>query len=392
MLASPSDRHRLWPELWGSLREAKREFGEGISGPFPLREISKGNGPERTALFKRDRDPAKSLDAELTTLLRRRADVEERLAAAASAVDVANGERRRLLLEADAVDNSAIDRTEAACVAAASRLAGLEDAARALAEKVADSEQRLADHRDRAERERVAADLERRANAVDAGVAELVDALEGVADAHRNLTATIGIEGVRTTTFGIEPSAANIATQILAAGLSTALPGLRAHITFRCADDPEPRSAEAVARELQGDVMRAVAGNIRQGAAPATIPDSVSTAPHQVTVEIPETTLVVQEPIQWHGPDGRLVQAPHFGVSIPVPVAEAAIAMGIGFPPDSAEAIAIMREAQGPEPPDYAKNQRTTVVRRHPPWTDVGVNLHAHVEAERQRLAERAAA
>lgn len=139
----------------------------------------------------------------------------------------------------------------------------------------------------------MAALLERRANAVDAAAAELAEALEGVADSHGALVTVVGIEGIRSASFSIEPSPANIAAQVLAAGLSTALPGLHAHITFRQADDPEPRSADAVARELQSDHLRCLTANIREGAAPAIIPDTVSAAPRELPVRIPETTLAL---------------------------------------------------------------------------------------------------
>jgi hypothetical protein len=85
------------------------------------------------------RDPAKSLETELAGLLKRRADLEERLGTAARAVDAANAERRRILLESDAVDSPALDRAEAACAGAQSHVEGLQDALRHLAEQVLDA-------------------------------------------------------------------------------------------------------------------------------------------------------------------------------------------------------------------------------------------------------------
>jgi hypothetical protein len=337
-------------------------------------------------LFKRK--AIKTAESEVSRLRQRRDALAGRVEAAEAAAALAVKTQREILVAGD-LDGSVAQRAETDCQLALFRHDSLVDALDETKSLLGEAENKLTAEADKLERERVAADLERRAAAIDTAVAELTDTLATVADAHRALVAVVGAEGMRTGGgfIGIEPSALNIATGILAAGLGDALPGLEARPTFRHADSPPARTADAVARELQSDLMRFLAANIRSGAEPAVVPATVNTAPRETVVRIPETVVVLNQPIGWHGVDGRLVQAPEGGCSLPEPVAAAAVARGIGFSPDSPEGVAIMRELASPDVPDYARNQRPTKVRRGPPWTDVGVNLFAYGR-DRARAAE----
>jgi hypothetical protein len=69
-----------------------------------------------------------------------------------------------------------------------------------------------------------------------------------------------------------------------------------------------------------------------------------------------------------------------------VPIAEAAIARGVGHLIDTPESLAVLKEAAEPDVQPGTKNLRSVRVRRGAPWLRLDVNLRTYAEAERERL------
>lgn len=93
------------------------------------------------------RDPMKAAEAEIASLTTRRDGVLRRLVDATAMVNAAAAEQRRLLIEDDTTDAVALKKTREAYRKAQDTKEALEDAARTLAEMVAEAEAKLAAER-----------------------------------------------------------------------------------------------------------------------------------------------------------------------------------------------------------------------------------------------------
>jgi hypothetical protein len=89
------------------------------------------------------RGPFKAAEADLASLTARRDGVLRRLPDAVTKADTAAAEQRRLLIETDGADPVAMKKAGDACRKTADDQAALEDAARVLAEMVAEAQARV---------------------------------------------------------------------------------------------------------------------------------------------------------------------------------------------------------------------------------------------------------
>ena len=342
-------------------------------------------------MFKRRAsDPIKTRAAEVDRLRERRDGLAARLREAEDAAEVAVKAQREALVTGD-LDGPGVKRIEAETQSALFRRDALADAHDETQRQLADAEERLAADRDRVERERAAADLVTRADQIEVAATALGDHLAASAPLYRALVEAIGGKGVPSEILpGLNRTPDHVGFNILCTALTAALP---IEVSPRSAAAAPVRDAVETTREFMSTRMRTVAAALKAGTADVSESRPAPVAPTSPAICIAEVQIALSESIEWYDADGRLVQAPEGGVTLPSPVAEEAIARGMGFPADSAEGLAIIREAQAPDIDAGAVNLRSTRVRRGPPWTRLNMNLHAWVEAERQRqrLAREAA-
>jgi hypothetical protein len=185
----------------------------------------------------------------------------------------------------------------------------------------------------------------------------------------------------------VEHAAANM----LAAVLLSSLRDVTVEVRLGSPDPERVASSAAGLREMSTR-MRTMAAQIKAGELAPSAAAPLNASPPYASIPVAEMEIALVEPIEWAGIDGRTVQAPHGGVRVPAPVAEEAISRGIGFPVNTPEGAAILQEARAHDVEPGMRNVRSTRVRRGPPWTRLAVNLYEWTQAERQRLAERAAA
>jgi hypothetical protein len=335
-------------------------------------------------MFKRrSADPVKAAESEVARLRQRRDDLAARLRAATAEADTAV-QAQRAALVADDLDGPTVQRAEADCQTAVFRRDSLADALDETARLLADAEAQLAADRDRIEREQAALDLIARADAIEAAAACLPAAVAAVASLHGALMSAIREQGLRSPVFpGLDRPPETVALTVLIEALGAALP---VAAVARHPQAPPARDVTQVVHELMTARMRSLAEAIRAGTADIAESLPIPPAAAPVTIQISERRVTLKEAIEWAGLDGTTVRVMEGTADLPEPVAEEALARGIGFPIDSPDGAAVLREAAEPEIAPGARNFRPTRIRRGPPWTRLNVNLFAFVEAERDRL------
>jgi hypothetical protein len=107
-------------------------------------------------LGRKTKDPIDMLERELGDLVGRREMLAQRLATAKTALEAATDVRRTSLLDADLSDEEACLRRDQLCRAARDQVESLSDAVSEINGRVAAAEAKLAEQRDRVEREEVA--------------------------------------------------------------------------------------------------------------------------------------------------------------------------------------------------------------------------------------------
>ena len=254
------------------------------------------------------------------------------------------------------------------------------DAIAAVDAEIAEVAARLEEARDKERRQKLAAELDAQAEKIDVAATDLQRAISGARSSYRQL-----MEALRAS--GAQPGlhADTILKACVRSVSSTVLPWSESDaIMF----GPAPVDGREAARKDHSDPLRMQAQEILAGRVPPELPSA--TAPQPPKVVIPDMEIVLAEAISFFGVDGRLVQVPEGGVTIPAPVGEASIAKGIGHAPGTATAAAIMAElAQGELVYEGLKRrpERQSAVRRGPPYKPLNVNLYDFVRQQQTRLA-----
>lgn len=210
-------------------------------------------------LFRRD--PQKAAQAEIANLTTRRDGVLKRLANASAKADAAAAEQRRLLIETDTPDAAALRRAGEACRRAQDDKAALEDAARTLAQQIAEAEAALAAEQERVQGEERAAAIDATAAALAACIADEERAVRALAQAHQ---ATRLAAYSALTDTGPEIDATSLIGELKAVALHLAYPFEYTVAPFsRSRGAPCTSLTEAASTYL--DRLRSEAGTIRDG-------------------------------------------------------------------------------------------------------------------------------
>lgn len=326
-------------------------------------------------------------DAELARVRARHAELAARLEALTQASDEAAAGRRAILIEADALDEVALAKADAACRAADDRRRATEEAMREISLRVADMEAARATAVDQAERVAIAAEINARVKRIEKVCADLDRVAEKFADAREALLKVFLADAPPLETGTLRGPAvarcAGFVAGILPHGEHDKIMGV-------------PESAIGAAVTLMEDMKRQAAA-ILAGSAPAVLPAS----PQQwINVVIPDVAIVLKCPVSYQGRMGALQHAFAGGVQLPAPVAAAAKQMGVGFDFDSDEGKGLLRVVgkaamgaafkrrsdgtwvvdQGETNPETGK----TVTRDM--YTPIPIDLYTWEEAERARL------
>ncbi|MGF7051895.1 hypothetical protein GGC47_001060 [Bosea sp. OAE752] len=272
-------------------------------------------------------------EAEEARLRKRHEQLTGRLADAVLAADRAAESRRVILIEADEIDEAALTKADIACRDTAGRKADLEVAVRDVAQKLLDLEGARVSAADLAERTRVAGELEAKANLIEKAAVALDKAAEDFFFARKALLEVYA--NVPSVDFLSAESAGERAVRC-AAYLAGAVKQSEVDQALNI-----PQSAiGASIREM--DHLRTLAAAVRDGSAPAAMPENAAA---YVPIVAPDVSVVLARPIRFHGPLGTLQHVAAGGVMLPAPVAAAARQLGIGFDFESAEGNAIRRVA-----------------------------------------------
>lgn len=280
------------------------------------------------------RNKTAGLEATLQDLQTRRAGVVRRLEAAAMKAEEAFAAQRSFLVETDGGDAAMAKRLAEACRRTADERAALEDAARVLAEQLADTKTALDRERDRKARDSVAGEIETGAAAIEAAAAEL-DRAATAFDAARERLVSVCRQGApHDPTFGYGPdggivTAAGRLAGILSRENPMAYMGNVHHI------GAIPAAAVTV------KAMRENATAIRQGVAPGVLPQKPLTMP--APVAYPMVRVCLAQPAFYRGFLGHRIDLFPGNIEVPEPAAQSAIAKGIGFTPSSAAGQTITR-------------------------------------------------
>lgn len=341
-------------------------------------------------------NPVAAALVEVQRLEGQRQKLAERLAEAVARTGAATAARRRALLDSDPApaDMAKLDR---ACADAIDAQSGVEEAARHVATQLEDAQRAYAGLVDAAKRAEVTADCERRAAAIDAAAERLADAAQAFSDARREMIKTVAVCGLAEThvaTIDDLPLSAEMScTPIVAAAVRAAAPGVIP-------------ATDIFGASLLADVViaarRAHSGRLldhSESVAAGTIPPETAPTPgerrvlRRVVVE--EAAVILRTGIRYTGQHGAPVLLREGGGCIPRPVAEAAVAAGLGAWPGTAKAVEIMEDL------DRTRIKHQTGVRPGesmkpgpdplPTFVALDFDLGAWIAAERIRLTEEAA-
>jgi hypothetical protein len=127
--------------------------------------------------------PMHPLETTIASLATRGEQLAAKRAAAQGALDKAITARQQALLSGDLDDQRALDKVQAAVVAATSDLAGVDDALAILAHQKAETENQLAAERERIERTAAADKLDKQVAAIEAALPRYLENSRALADA-----------------------------------------------------------------------------------------------------------------------------------------------------------------------------------------------------------------
>lgn len=215
------------------------------------------------------RDPMKAVEAEIASLTTRRDGVMKRLVDATAMLNAAAAEQRRLLIESDSTDATTLKKAGDACRKAQDTKEALEDAARVLAEMIAEAEAKVAADRERVERERLVRAVEDRAAALAACIAAEEQAVQALAQAHQatRLAAFAAFPGVAAP----GADADSLIGEVKAVALHVAYPMEYSSAPFsRSLSAPCATLGQAASTYLAS--LRARAEAIRTGTTPLSLP------------------------------------------------------------------------------------------------------------------------
>lgn len=295
-------------------------------------------------------DPVRVVELRLHDLSERRERLAGQLGPAASELDAAQTEQRAALIETDDPTTALSGKVAARVRDAEERKRALEDALRAIATQIEDTEAQLAKTRDTAERDRVAGILEADAKAADRVAADLDAAISALKKAYQTFVGSIPGHAPALMRAGLPLKPEAIAAIIFTAALDSALPGLfqdrpddsRVLQRLGIAGDTAVATAAFDNIAAQGAAalavtgrMRALAASIRAGNAPPVLPESVldpepEFLPHPGTAQI-----IVQNPFFYLDRGRHMVGEGLHGV--PGPVARIAVSKGLALDAQTSE-------------------------------------------------------
>jgi hypothetical protein len=127
--------------------------------------------------------PMQQLETTIASLTMRGEQLAAKRVTAQGVLDEAIKTRQQALLSGDLDDQRALDKVQAAVVAATSDLAGIDDALAILAQHKAEAEVQLATERERVERAAAADKLSKRVAAIEAALPNYLEQSRALADA-----------------------------------------------------------------------------------------------------------------------------------------------------------------------------------------------------------------
>jgi hypothetical protein len=239
--------------------------------------------------------PMQQLETTIASLAKRGEQLAAKRVTAQDALDEAIKTRQQALLSGDLDDQRALDKVQAAVVAATSDLAGIDDALAVLAHQKAEAERQLAAERERVERA-VAADK------LDKQVAAIEAALPGYLAQSRALADALS-----------EVSYFHFESGQMAAFVQNAMGQIEIAANFTLAE------------------LKAMPDAIRQGR--QAIPRELALTPVAVPEPPPTMTVFMRRSAHYRDHDGR----PHFAgqyedAVMPVPTAQRALGKGVAVP------------------------------------------------------------
>jgi hypothetical protein len=364
-------------------------------------------------MFLKKAHPVQKIEADLQAYGARRPKLQSQLAEAEAALEAARNERRELLIGDDAENATARAAIEKKFVGAERDVATYTDVLAAIDSKIADARERLVAARDKGRREEAAKAREDAAVRIE-GIAlrleHAIDGLGAVADELRESIDPSFIDVRRYRNFkGNDDKPLDhfeLVRLIIAEGMFSRSPELFtvdqpdiggfAEASMKA---PMRRPDGALCVELTKDLagvnflpasgavernlvipLRQAAQEILEG---KRLPYSVAARSAGKTVE-PQPFEIVDvvcvKPMAWIAENGQRTSIVDNLSSLPTPVAERAIALGVAFPKDSDEARAHL---------DCRKRWRVPTTDGSDKFTeavDLGVDLERLMAAERARL------
>ncbi|AWI89224.1 hypothetical protein C0214_13720 [Methylobacterium sp. DM1] len=282
-----------------------------------------------------------TLEAELSGLLTTRDNLRARQSTLAAELEQVVARRREVLIQGS--DAAATAEAERACRDVEGTAAGIADALAEVERRIGAAEDKIADARIAGEREVAAATLERDGKLIDAAAERVRQAVAALAAAQAGLAGAITVTAAPhfgKHDFGGRRSGE--APKVVAAYLTghmiaTALPGLDVSEAMRKISSGgwtdrrliEPTEHELPAKTLLTDPMREAAAQVRVGEASPTLPRFHRPEP-DFTPEVSNVQVYVLQPFRYGTGEGRMPAIVTTVIStIPVPVAERAIAAGL---------------------------------------------------------------
>jgi hypothetical protein len=338
-----------------------------------------------------------ALEGELSTLERRRAPLAESLDAATDEAIQLSVERREAIIANR--DQKALDKVNAKVRGAEEQRVGLDDALRALNEKIAETAKRFEEAKDQTERDRVAQLFEQEADAIDKEALAIDRAAKQFASAYKQLRSAMSPASCMRTPERDRLAEDRVANMIAAEALAGASPDLfhndidgfgiasvlargfplgedLVRFKTRDAQDLEASSGRKHAEVLITAHLRAKALAVRSQEEPAALPSPLpDPIQHLIRQRPAQRHVLFLEPVRYIGRNGRPVLHAAWTAHVPVPVAEEAIKRGLALDADTAEARDKMTEMMQHRPrrgPVPAVSIEDTI--------DIGVDLTERLE------------
>jgi hypothetical protein len=305
-----------------------------------------------------------TIEGELTKLERRRAQLAESLDGATHNAIDASAARRELIIANR--DPRTLDEANAKVREAEEARVALDDALRALDQKIAETTTRFEAAKDKAERDRIAQVLEQEADAVEKETLALDKAAKQFASAYRQLRAALSPASyLRTLETRLRED--RVASVLGAEALAGAVPDLFLNdideygfgsilsrgfalgedmVRFKTRDTQrlEPSSARDHAELLITSRLRRKAAAIRSGDEPPVLPSAQPEPDRRVQPRPSERNVLFLKKVRYTGRSSKPVLCDAWTAHVPVPVAEAAIKAGLAMDADTDAARAKMKE------------------------------------------------